>query len=237
MHQMIEPREWFRVQAKGAKNAEVLIYDAIGRDPYDGSGVSPDGLYKEVNALGLGSDGELMVRINSPGGNFWDGNAIYNFLRSIKARVRVRVDGIAASAASIIAMAGDRIEMPANSILFIHNPWMMVVGDAQTMRKAAEELEGYKENAIGTYMRRAGNKLSRAKLSEMLDAETALSAEDSVKYGLADVVDEPLRVAALARHDLTRTYGQRVPAALRDAIAHAKRQMLRDALTAARAAG
>lgn len=198
-------REWFRVNAKSSKSGEVLIYDEIGVG-FFGGGVSPEALVSQINALKLGNDGELTVRINSPGGSFFDGNTIYNYLRSIKPKVTVRVDGVAASAASIIAMAGDRVEMPENSMLFIHSPWMMAAGDAAAMRRAAEDLDQMKDNAIGTYMRRAGDKLDRKTLSGMLDAETWLSAADSVKYGLADVVEEPVRAQALAQFDFTR-YG------------------------------
>ncbi|MDO8313061.1 MAG: Clp protease ClpP [Sideroxyarcus sp.] len=205
-------RPWFTVKAKIGNAAEVFIYDEIGIGWY-GGGVDALELLKEIDALGLKVGDELTVRINSPGGNFIDGNAIYNNLRSLKAKVITRVDGVAASAASIIAMAGDRIEMPANAMLFIHNPWTIVGGDANTMRKAADDLDQMKSNALGTYMRKAGDKIGRSELAVMLDAETWLSAEESVKYGLADVVDEPVRASALAKFDFA-ALGIPVPAAL-----------------------
>lgn len=205
-------RQWFRVVATVGNTAEVLIYDEIGTG-FFGGGVAPEALVKEINALKLGAKDELKVRINSPGGSFFDGNTIYNFLRSLKPQVTVRVDGIAASAASIIAMAGDRIEMPANAMLFIHNPWMVAAGDEATMLKAAADLRQMSDNAMGTYMRRVGDKVTRETMQAMLDAETWLSAEDSVKYGLADVVDEPVRAAALAQFDFS-AYGFPVPKAL-----------------------
>lgn len=215
-------RAWFSVKAKTGNAAEVFIYDEIGVGWF-GGGVDPLELLKEIDALGLGPGDELTVRINSPGGSFTDGNAIYNNLRSSKAKVITRVDGVAASAASIIAMAGDRVEMPSNAMLFIHNPWMLAMGDANAMRKAADDLEHMKNNATGTYMRKAGAKLKREQLSEMLDAETWLSAEDSVKYGLADVVDEPVRAAALAQFDFA-ALGFPVP----DAIAKVKETLATD---------
>lgn len=205
-------RPWFRVSAKAGKAAEVCIYDEIGIGWF-GGGVDPIELLKQIDALALTSGDELTVRINSPGGSFTDGNAIYNNLRTLKAKVVTRVDGVAASAASIIAMAGDRIEMPANAMLFIHNPWTVAAGDSSVMRKAAEDLDHMQANAVGTYMRKAGDKLDRAKLVEMLDAETWLSAEDAVKHGLADVVDEPVRAAALAQFDFA-AYGFPVPKAV-----------------------
>ena len=81
----------------------------------------------------------------------------------------MRIDGVAASAASIVAMAGDRIEMPENSFLFIHNPWMFAMGDAATMRKTADDLDQMREGAVATYLRRTGDKLSREKLMQIAD--------------------------------------------------------------------
>ena len=206
-------RPWFRVQAKkdGAA-AEVFIYDEIGAG-FFGGGIAAADLIKEIKGLGLKAGDELKVRINSPGGNFFEGVTIHNYLRTEKAKIIVRVDGVAASAASVVVMAGDRIEMPQNAMLFIHNPWMFAAGDAKVMRKVAEDLDQMRDSAAGTYLRRAGDKLTRAKLLDMLDAETWLTAEDSVKHGLADVVDEPVRAAALAQFDF-RKYGFPVPAAL-----------------------
>jgi len=205
-------RQWFRVQAKQGNIAEVFIYDEIGRG-FFGGGVAAEDLVKEIKALKLGSDDELKVRINSPGGQFFEGITIHNFLRTLKAKVNVRIDGVAASAASVVAMAGDRVEMPQNAMMFIHNPWMFAAGDAKIMRKAADDLDQMAQSSIVTYLRKTGEKLARGKLVEMLDAETWLSAEDSVKFGLADVVDEPVRAAALAQFDFSK-YGFPVPKAI-----------------------
>jgi len=209
-------REWFRVQAKQGNTAEVFIYDEIGRG-FFGGGVAAEDLVKEIKALKLGSDDELKVRINSPGGQFFEGITIHNFLRTLKAKVNVRIDGVAASAASIIAMAGDLVEMPQNAMMFIHNPWMWAAGDARAMRRAADDLDQMAQSSISTYLRKIGDKLERSKLVEMLDAETWLSAEESVKFGLADVVDEPVKAAALARFDFSK-YGLPVPSAIAKAI-------------------
>jgi ATP-dependent Clp protease protease subunit len=218
-------RQWFRVQAKQGNTAEIFIYDEIGRG-FFGGGVAAEDLVKEIKALKLGADDELKVRINSPGGQFFEGITIHNFLRTLKAKVNVRIDGVAASAASVVAMAGDRVEMPQNAMMFIHNPWMFAAGDARTMRKAADDLDQMAQSAIGTYLRKSGEKLARGELIKMLDAETWLSAEDSVKFGLADVVDEPVRAAALAQFDLSK-YGFPVPSAIasaKNAITETKRR-------------
>lgn len=203
-------RQWFSVQAKAGEKAEIFIYDEIGIGWY-GGGVAAVDLIAQVKALNLESSDELLVRINSPGGSFFEGNAIYNYLRSLKAKVVVRVEGMAASSASLIAMAGDRIEMPENAMMFIHNPWNMAAGDATVMRKMADDLDKMRDSAVATYMRRAGDKLTKDNLIEMLDAETWLGAEESVKFGLADVVDDPVRAAAM--FDCSK-YGFQTPKAL-----------------------
>jgi ATP-dependent protease ClpP protease subunit len=203
-------RQWFRVQAKKNAISEVFIYDEIGIG-FFGGGVAAEALIKEIKALDLKKDDELLVHINSPGGYLFDGFTIHNYLRSAKARITVRIDGVAASAASIIAMAGDRVEMPENAMLFIHNPWMWATGDSRVMRKTAEDLDQMRDSAVSTYMRKAGDKLDRAELVKMLDAETWINAEDSVKFGLADIVDEPVRAAAM--FDFSK-YGLPVPKAL-----------------------
>jgi ATP-dependent Clp protease protease subunit len=206
-------RRWYEIKsAKSDEPAEVFIYDEIGRG-FFGGGLAAEDFIEEVKKLGLKAGDELTVHINSPGGDLFDGNAMYNYLRTIKAKVTVRIDGVAASAASIVAMAGDRIEMPENSFLFIHNPWMFVAGDAAVMRKVADDLDQLREGALATYLRATDGKLTRAKLIEMLDAETWLTAQQAVEHGFADQVDEPVRAAALARFDLAQ-YGFPVPPAL-----------------------
>lgn len=225
-------RQWFRVQAKSGKSAEVLIYDEIGVG-YFGGGVAAADLIKELQGLKLESGDELTVRINSPGGNMFEGFAIHNYLRTSKAKVIVSIDGVAASAASMIAMAGDRVEMPENSMLFIHNPWMFVAGDAAFLRKTAGELDQMRDSAATSYLRKAGDKLTSAKLVEMLDAETWLSAQESVQFGLADEVVAPVR--AQAAFDWTK-YGFKVPKVLQAARESASKQTWREAVSNAKGA-
>jgi ATP-dependent protease ClpP protease subunit len=210
-------RKWYSVTAKqDGKPAEVFIYDQIGVG-FFGGGVAAEDLIKEIKALKLKAGDELLVRVNSPGGQMFEGFAIYNYLRSEKAKVVVRVDGVAASAASMVAMAGDRVEMPQNAMMFIHNPLNITVGDARAHREAAAELDKFAESFRTAYTRKAGDKLPLAKLIQMLDAETWLNADESVALGLADVVDEPVRASALAKFDL-EAFGIPVPKALTDAL-------------------
>jgi ATP-dependent Clp protease, protease subunit len=205
-------REWFRVQAKKGNAAEVFIFDQIGRG-FFGGGVAPEEFIKQVKALKLEAGDELTVHINSPGGNVFDGNAIHNYLRTLKARTVVRIDGVAASIASVIAMAGDRIEMPANAMMFIHNPETGMWGNAAALRKLATDLDNIRESMSSAYLRRIVDRIDRAQLYALLDAETWLSADEAVAKGFADVVDEPVRAAALAQFDLAK-YGYKVPQAI-----------------------
>ena len=152
--------------------------------------------------MNLRAGDTLRLRINSPGGDLFDGNTIYNYLRAQPFKVSVHIDGLAASAASIVAMAGDTVNMPENSFLMIHNPWMMVAGDAKVMRKVADDLDVLREGAVSSYMTRVSDNLSREDVITMLDEETWLGASDAVSYGFADVVDEPVKAAALLRFDL-----------------------------------
>src|SRR5262245_51278548 len=114
-------KTWYSIQAKKAGSAEIVIFDEIGV-----WGITAKAFYDELKALG--DIREIMLRVNSPGGDVFDGLAIYNMLKSHKARVNVTIDGIAASIASIIAMAGDHITMPGNTFMFVHDPLAIVIG-------------------------------------------------------------------------------------------------------------
>ena len=204
--------DWYSVKsASSGEPAEVFIYDQIGASFWD-EGVTPSSLIDSIKSLKMKDGDTLSVRINSPGGNMFDGNTIYNYLRSIKQKIEVTVDGMAASAASIIAMAGDTIKMPENSFLMIHNPWMLVAGDSQVMRKTADDLDVMRDGAIKTYLSKTGGKVSRNELVKMLDDETWLGADRAVELGFADEVLEPVRAAALAMFDLG-AYFDKVPEA------------------------
>ena len=201
---------WYRVQAKRGNVAEVFIYDQIGKNWF-GEGIGAEDFVRDLKALKLDVGDTLVARINSPGGNVFDGIAIHNYLRTLKAKVHVVVDGVAASIASVIAMAGDRIEMPKNAMMMIHNPMMLAIGNADAMRKAAEDLDQIREAMSASYLRRV--KPTKDELYALLDAETWLTADEAVAKGFADEVAEPVRAAALAQFDFAK-YGFRVPQAL-----------------------
>ena len=131
-------------------------------------------------------NGDITVWINSPGGDCVAAAQIYNMLANYKGNVTVKIDGIAASAASVIAMAGTRVLMSPVSMMMIHNPATMAVGDHTEMEKAIGMLEGVKDSIINAYAIKTG--MSRAKLSRLMDAETWMDANSAVKMGFADGV-------------------------------------------------
>lgn len=134
----------------------------------------------ELNA----GSGDITVWINSPGGDCVAAAQIYNMLANYKGNVTVKIDGIAASAASVIAMAGNTVLMSPVSMMMIHNPATIAFGDHTEMEKAIEMLEGVKDSIINAYTLKTG--MSRAKLSRLMDAETWMDATKAVELGFAD---------------------------------------------------
>lgn len=129
---------------------------------------------------------QINVYINSYGGSVFEGTAIYNQLKRHPAYKKVYIDGFACSVASVIAMAGDKVIMPKNALMMIHNMWIGVVGNAAELRKAADDLEIINEAGRAAYLDKAGDKLSPEMLAKMADEETWLTAEQCIAYGLAD---------------------------------------------------
>jgi ATP-dependent Clp protease protease subunit len=174
----------FRAQAKGA---EIVIYDEIGA-----FGIPAKAFLDELKALG--PIAELTVRINSPGGSVFDGVAIYNALKRHDAMITVRIDGIAASIASVIAMAGDEVVMPENAMLMLHDPSGLVVGTATDMRAMAEALDKMKAGMVAAYRAKSGR--DDVEIEALMAAETWLSAQEALELSLADRIEQPVRMAA-----------------------------------------
>ena len=130
------------------------------------------------------------IYINSYGGDVFEGTAIYTQLKRHQARKVVHVDGFACSIASVIAMAGDEVIMPRNTLMMIHNAWMFACGNAAELRKAADDLDVINTAGRQAYLQKAGDKLPEDQLAEMMDAETWLTAAQCVEYGLADRLAE-----------------------------------------------
>lgn len=159
-------------------------------------------------ALRAAGDGDVLVRINSPGGIVFEGFAIFNALARHAGEVTVIVEAVAGSMASLIAMAGDRIVMHENSFLFVHNPWGVTAGDAEAHREAAALLDKLREPMVRAYATRSGQ--DEQTVTAWMDADTWFSADEAVKAGLADEIDAA--TAAAPRGDLSRL--PNVPGAL-----------------------
>ena len=130
--------------------------------------------------------GDIIVWINSPGGDCVAAAQIYNMLMDYKGTVTVKIDGIAASAASVIAMAGTKVLMSPTALMMIHNPLTVAIGDSEEMQKAIDMLSEVKESIINAYEIKTG--LSRAKLSHLMDSETWMNANKAVELGFADEI-------------------------------------------------
>jgi len=179
---------WSLRKSMNGEDPELLFYGEIAEYSWWDDDVTPTKLADDLAALGDISG--LKVRINSPGGDLFAANTIYNMLKNHKARVTTYVDGLAASAATIILMAGDDIVMPRNAALMIHNPSTMAWGDARDLRKVADMLDTARETMLATYEARTG--LDRAKIISMLNSETWLTAKDAVENGFADRIDDQM---------------------------------------------
>jgi ATP-dependent protease ClpP protease subunit len=205
---------WIRTRAamQGGKNrswrmAKVLLYGAVGAwyDELDAKSV-----VKKLSALA--DDEDLEVRVNSAGGSVFDGMAIYNTLRNRKGTVRVHIDGLAASIASVIAMAGDEIVMEPGSMMMVHNPWNITMGDADDHRESAELLDKVRDSIAVAYEQKTG--IPRQELIGLMDDETWMTADEAVDRGFATKVGEQqVQAMALTRHDLSAFIN--VPGAIR----------------------
>ena len=129
---------------------------------------------------------QINIYINSYGGSVFEGTAIYNQLKRHPAHKTVYVDGFACSIASVIAMAGDEVVMPRNALMMIHNMWMGVSGNSAELRKAADDLDTINAAGRQAYLMKSGGKLDEARLVELMDAESWLTAEQCMEMGLAD---------------------------------------------------
>jgi len=166
---------WYRIE-NHADSADVYLYDEIGY-----WGVSAKDFVDEISAIG---HPHLTLHINSPGGEVFDGVAIYNAIKSHPANVTVKVDGLAASAASFIAMAGDTVEVAKNATMMIHDGLGMCIGNAADMRVLADLLDKTSDNIASIYAERAGGAVETWR--EAMRAETWYTASEAVEAKLAD---------------------------------------------------
>lgn len=162
----------------------LLLDGAIASESWFDDEVTPALFRDELNS----GKGNITVWINSPGGDCFAAAQIYNMLRNYAGQVTVKIDGIAASAASVIAMAGDSVQVSPVSMIMIHNPATVAMGDHKDMQKAIEMLDSVKNSIIDAYALKTG--LSRNKLSQLMDNETWMDSTEAVKLGFADSVIE-----------------------------------------------
>ena len=182
--------EWKNQADEGGTEARVLeLYGTIAEESWFDDDITPAQFREELFA----GSGPVTVWINSPGGDCIAASQIYTMLMDYKDDVTVKIDGIAASAASVIAMAGTKVLMAPTALMMIHNPATIAMGDHEDMQKAIEMLDEVKESIINAYEIKTS--LSRAKLSHLMDAETWMNANKAVELGFADGILEDEKTA------------------------------------------
>lgn len=184
--------------AEADDGATLSIYDVIGEDTWSGGGFTAKRAAAALRAIGAK---DVTVNVNSPGGDMFEGLAIYNILAEHPGKVTVRVMGLAASAASVIAMAGDEIQMGLGSFLMIHNAWGVVVGNQNDMRSAADLFAQFDGAMADIYVHRTGAK--KKDVEKWMDAETFMSASDALANGFATSTFEAPKGDPSARADLS----------------------------------
>ncbi len=187
----MKKRNWYAITTQTTDAgviAEVRIYDEIGF-----WGITAKDFIAQLDAAASNA-AQVVVAVNSPGGDVFDAFAIYNALKRYAGRVTTRVDGVAASSASLVVMAGDTIVMPANAMMMIHNPWTIAAGDASALRSTADAMEKMEASFVAAYAGRSG--LSDEEVGNMADAETWLTAAEAKALGLCDEIEDPVRLQA-----------------------------------------
>ena len=167
--------------AEGEGERSISVYDVIGQDYWTGEGVTAKRIAAALRGMGKGP---VTVNVNSPGGDMFEGLAIYNLLREHDGEVTVKILGLAASAASIIAMAGDTVQMARAGFLMIHNCWGCVCGNRHDLREIAETLEPFDRAMASIYAARTGGDIEA--MTKLMDAETWIGGEAAIEGGFAD---------------------------------------------------
>jgi ATP-dependent Clp endopeptidase proteolytic subunit ClpP len=180
---------WYALSSKPAlKQTEISIFDEIGM-----FGVSAKQFISDLQAVP--ADHSILLKIHSPGGEVFDGNAIFTALQR-RGNVEVQIEGIAASMATVISLAGSPVKMAANGFYMIHNPWGSAVGDSSEMRKQAELLDRIRQNMVNAYAAKSGQE--PALIESWMDAETWFTAEQAQAAGFVDEITDGMALAASA---------------------------------------
>ena len=173
---------WNWVKNEGDETRTLYLSGEISDETWFGDEVTPR-LFKDELMTG---SGDITLWINSPGGDVFEAAQIYNMLMDYPGQVTVKIDGLAASAASVIAMAGSQVEMSPVAMMMIHNPITVAIGDSKEMQKAIDMLAEVKESIVNAYEIKTG--LSRNKISRLMDAESWFNAKKAVELGFADSI-------------------------------------------------
>lgn len=173
---------WNWVRNENDESRILFLNGEISDETWYGDEVTPK-MFKEELQDG---EGDITVWINSPGGDVFAAAQIYNMLMDYKGNVTVKIDGLAASAASVIAMAGTEVQMSPVAMMMIHNPATIAIGDSSEMKKAIDMLDEVKESIMNAYEIKTG--LSRSRISHLMDAESWFNAKKAVELGFADKI-------------------------------------------------
>jgi len=184
----------YRIENATSKEATVYLYDEIGW-----FGIEAEKFVKDLNNIKAET---IHLRVNSPGGSVFDGTTIYNAVKQHKSKVIAHVDGLAASIVSVIIMGADEVQMAENAFVMIHEPWSIVMGNAEGMRHEADLLDKVRDTIAKTYMNKSGK--DRDEINAMMNAETWLNAQEALEAGFIDsIYDEKLEKAEVTLFDLS----------------------------------
>jgi ATP-dependent Clp protease, protease subunit len=181
-----EEKEAIEEEDSKDSTAIMRVYEEIGENFWDGTGMSVKKFAEELDKIGDVKN--LHIHINSLGGDTHTAQAIYNLIGDHPSNSISYIDGVAASAATVVASGAKHVVMRHNANYMIHNPWTIAMGNAEVMRKAADDLDKVTEPIVNVYKDQTGNKTSRAKIQELMNEETWLTADEALGYGFVDEV-------------------------------------------------
>jgi ATP-dependent Clp endopeptidase proteolytic subunit ClpP len=190
-------RKWYDLKTDGGSTAEVWIYEQIGAD-FWGEGLTAKQFVEDIGALDVD---HIALHINSPGGSVFDGQAIFNAIERHPASVTSYVDGLAASIASVVALAGDTVEMATNALFMVHDPYGVAMGTSSDMVQMAGVLDKVAATIVGIYAAKTG--ADPEQIAADMAAETWYTAAEALAAGYADRVGKPVKAAAMTHFDLS----------------------------------
>ena len=193
---------WNWVKDEKSDTRTLYLDGVIAEDSWFDDDVTPQAFKKDLFA----GEGDIVIWLNSPGGDCIAASQIYTMLMDYKGKVTIKIDGIAASAASVIAMAGTTVLMAPTALMMVHNPLTVAIGDSEEMQKAIAMLSEVKESIINAYEIKTG--ISRTKLSHLMDAETWLNAYKAIEFGFADAILEDEK-KHIRQDDFTYAFSRR----------------------------